>query len=81
MIASPQNGMQVGAIIVSPTRELAKQIHTVVEPFLQSLPGISSLLLVGGTYVTPILTTLLDATVLLTSVGDVPTWQIHSKYR
>lgn len=47
--------LQVGAIIVSPTRELARQIHTVVQPFLESLPGVSSLLLVGGTYDTMLL--------------------------
>eukprot|EP00878_Enallax_costatus_P026605 GHUV01028556.1.p1 GENE.GHUV01028556.1~~GHUV01028556.1.p1 ORF type:complete len:268 (+),score=18.37 GHUV01028556.1:237-1040(+) len=40
---------QVGAIIVSPTRELAKQIHTVAAPFVASVPGLSALLLVGGT--------------------------------
>ena len=37
-------------MIVSPTRELAKQIHAVAAPFLATLPGVSSLLLVGGTY-------------------------------
>ena len=41
--------LQVGAIIVSPTRELARQIHTVAQPFLQTLAGVGSLLLVGGT--------------------------------
>lgn len=40
---------QVGAIIVSPTRELAKQTHAVAAPFVASCPGLSSLLLVGGT--------------------------------
>jgi ATP-dependent RNA helicase DDX55/SPB4 len=40
---------QLGAIIVSPTRELAKQIHSVAEPFVASVPWLSSLLLVGGT--------------------------------
>jgi ATP-dependent helicase YprA (DUF1998 family) len=40
---------QVGAIIVSPTRELAKQTHTVASPFIETLPGITSRLLVGGT--------------------------------
>jgi ATP-dependent RNA helicase DDX55/SPB4 len=42
---------QVGAVIVSPTRELAKQIHAVAAPFVASVPGLSSLLLVGGTCV------------------------------
>lgn len=40
---------QVGAIIVSPTRELAGQIHSVAQPFLTSVPGVTSQLLVGGT--------------------------------
>lgn len=44
--------MQVGAVIVSPTRELASQIYHVLEPFLTTLPGIRSMLLVGGTDVT-----------------------------
>lgn len=42
---------QVGALIVSPTRELARQIWTVAEPFVQSVPGTTCQLLVGGTYV------------------------------
>jgi hypothetical protein len=41
--------LQLGAIIVSPTRELAKQIHAVAAPFVASVPWLSSLLLVGGT--------------------------------
>jgi ATP-dependent RNA helicase DDX55/SPB4 len=36
-------------VVVSPTRELAKQIHTVAQPFIDSVPGLSSMLLVGGT--------------------------------
>ncbi|WIA21355.1 hypothetical protein OEZ85_000576 [Tetradesmus obliquus] len=40
---------QLGAVIVSPTRELAKQIHAVAAPFVASVPRLSSLLLVGGT--------------------------------
>ncbi|KIZ00196.1 hypothetical protein MNEG_7763 [Monoraphidium neglectum] len=45
----PLKRHQVGAIIVSPTRELARQIHSVMAPFVESLPGASCLLLVGGT--------------------------------
>lgn len=41
-------GWQVGGIIVSPTRELAKQIHDVAQPFLASVPGLTSALYVGG---------------------------------
>lgn len=41
--------IQVGAVIVSPTRELASQIYHVLEPFLATLPGLRAMLLVGGT--------------------------------
>lgn len=40
---------QVGAIIVSPTRELSKQIFHVAQPFIDSVPGLTRALLVGGT--------------------------------
>lgn len=43
--------MQVGAIIVSPTRELARQTYGVMQPFVQSVPGLQAMLLVGGTCV------------------------------
>lgn len=39
---------QVGAVIVSPTRELAKQIFTVAGPFVETVPGARAVLLVGG---------------------------------
>ena len=39
---------QVGACIVSPTRELAKQTFAVLQPFLETLPGVGATLLVGG---------------------------------
>ncbi|KAK9831778.1 hypothetical protein WJX74_008946 [Apatococcus lobatus] len=39
---------QVGAIIVSPTRELAKQIYGVAEPFLKRVANATGMLLVGG---------------------------------
>ncbi|KAI8465769.1 MAG: DEAD-domain-containing protein [Monoraphidium minutum] len=45
----PLKRHQVGAIVVSPTRELARQIHTVLAPFVASLRAASCLLLVGGT--------------------------------
>jgi superfamily II DNA/RNA helicase len=35
-------------MIVSPTRELARQIHTVLQPFAASVPGITTMLLTGG---------------------------------
>ena len=44
---------QVGALIVSPTRELARQIYQVAEPFLDTIPWLKALLLVGGTYAPP----------------------------
>ncbi|XP_076276597.1 putative ATP-dependent RNA helicase DDX55 homolog [Lasioglossum baleicum] len=40
--------MEVGAIIISPTRELAVQIHQVLEKFLNNLPCLKQMLLVGG---------------------------------
>lgn len=39
---------QVGAIIISPTRELAKQIYDVAVPFLATVKGAPPMLLVGG---------------------------------
>lgn len=48
-LEEPLKKSQVGAIIISPTRELAKQIHQVAEPFIRSVPGLRSLLMVGGT--------------------------------
>ncbi|GIL48809.1 hypothetical protein Vafri_5230, partial [Volvox africanus] len=45
----PLRAHQVGAIIISPTRELAKQIYGVAEPFIASVPQLTSILLVGGT--------------------------------
>lgn len=49
---------QVGAIIVSPTRELARQTFTVAQPFVASVPGLEAMLLVGGTCVPCTLDTL-----------------------
>jgi len=40
---------QVGAIIVSPTRELSRQIYNVAHPFLDTVRGLTRQLLVGGT--------------------------------
>ncbi|KAG1653913.1 hypothetical protein FOA52_003829 [Chlamydomonas sp. UWO 241] len=50
-MSEPLKKHQVGAVIISPTRELARQIAAVAEPFLASVPlaGAGSLLLVGGT--------------------------------
>ncbi|KAK9842057.1 hypothetical protein WJX81_006505 [Elliptochloris bilobata] len=45
----PLKKHQVGAIIVSPTRELARQIFGVALPFVRSVPGLQAMLLVGGT--------------------------------
>ncbi|CAO2174722.1 unnamed protein product [Urochloa humidicola] len=39
---------EVLAVIVSPTRELSSQIYNVAQPFIATLKGISSMLLVGG---------------------------------
>ncbi|XP_012061748.1 PREDICTED: probable ATP-dependent RNA helicase DDX55 homolog [Atta cephalotes] len=40
--------MEVGAIIVSPTRELAIQISEILEEFLKRIPLLKQVLLVGG---------------------------------
>ncbi|XP_020293253.1 probable ATP-dependent RNA helicase DDX55 homolog [Pseudomyrmex gracilis] len=41
--------MEVGAIIISPTRELATQISEVLGQFLKLIPSLKEVLLVGGT--------------------------------
>ncbi|XP_076434856.1 ATP-dependent RNA helicase DDX55-like [Babylonia areolata] len=46
---TPLKKHQVGAIILTPTRELAIQIDEVVSHFLKRCPQLSSLLLIGGT--------------------------------
>ncbi|KAL4544588.1 hypothetical protein Ndes2526B_g00544 [Nannochloris sp. 'desiccata'] len=48
-LEQPLKRHQVGAFIVSPTRELARQIHAVAQPFVAPLPWMQSVLLVGGT--------------------------------
>ncbi|XP_050464865.1 probable ATP-dependent RNA helicase DDX55 homolog [Cataglyphis hispanica] len=40
--------MEVGAIIISPTRELATQISEILEKFLENIPLLKQVLLVGG---------------------------------
>lgn len=44
----PLGPLEVGAIIISPTRELARQTYGVLQDLLKGLPQLSSLLLVGG---------------------------------
>ncbi|XP_078434211.1 P-loop containing nucleoside triphosphate hydrolases superfamily protein [Wolffia australiana] len=44
----PPKSHQVLALIISPTRELSSQIYNVARPFLSTLPGVKTLLLVGG---------------------------------
>ncbi|KAF5272006.1 hypothetical protein FQR65_LT04987 [Abscondita terminalis] len=39
---------QITALVISPTRELAMQTHTVLQQFLKHIKGISDVLLVGG---------------------------------
>ena len=43
--------MEIGSIIISPTRELATQISNVLSHFLQEIPSLKQILLVGGTTV------------------------------
>ncbi|XP_071641918.1 probable ATP-dependent RNA helicase DDX55 homolog isoform X1 [Temnothorax longispinosus] len=40
--------MEVGAIVVSPTRELATQISEILIKFLEKIPSLTQVLLVGG---------------------------------
>lgn len=40
--------MEVGAIIISPIRELATQISEILEKFLEKIPSLKQVLLVGG---------------------------------
>lgn len=40
--------MEIGAIIISPTRELATQISEILERFLEKIPSLKQVLLVGG---------------------------------
>ncbi|GJP76646.1 hypothetical protein CLOP_g7060 [Closterium sp. NIES-67] len=48
-VASSLKKFQVGALIISPTRELAAQIQAVAEPFLSAaLPSLRCVLLTGG---------------------------------
>lgn len=39
---------EVGAIVISPTRELAAQISDVVDKFLQNIPELTQVLIMGG---------------------------------
>lgn len=41
--------IQIGALIISPTRELAQQIFDVVQAFLAELTQFKAILFVGGT--------------------------------
>lgn len=43
--------LQVGAVIVSPTRELTRQICEVAKPFVATVPNLTMALLVGGRWV------------------------------
>ena len=40
--------IQVGAFIITPTRELARQIDEVLSTFLTNIPQFTHMLLVGG---------------------------------
>ena len=44
--------IEIGAIIISPTRELAVQINEVLQRFLNNIPYLKQILLVGGTTIT-----------------------------
>ena len=50
-LATPLLRHQVGAVIISPTRELARQIFGVVKLFTDAIEELHPILLVGGTEV------------------------------
>ena len=47
-LEEPLKPKEIGALIISPTRELAKQIFEVIKCFLQRLSQFSCVLLTGG---------------------------------
>ena len=47
-LETPLGPHQIGALILSPTRELASQISEVLSTFLGHISGLSQLLLIGG---------------------------------
>ncbi|CAM6098676.1 unnamed protein product [Calypogeia fissa] len=70
-LSQPLKSNQIGAVIISPTRELASQIFHVAEPFIATLPKIGAALLVGGTDVNADVTNLKEnrANVLIGTPG------------
>lgn len=46
--STPLKKHEVGALIISPTRELASQIDEVLTKFLQNIPQLTHLVLIGG---------------------------------
>ncbi|XP_068226782.1 ATP-dependent RNA helicase DDX55 [Palaemon carinicauda] len=48
---TPLRKHDIGAVIISPTRELATQIHEVIKKFLVHVPELTSMLTVGGSFV------------------------------
>lgn len=48
---TPLRKHDIGAVIISPTRELATQIYEVIEKFLVHVPELTAMLTVGGSYV------------------------------
>ena len=72
---------QVGAVIVSPTRELAKQIYDVAVPFLATVKGAPPMLLVGGTDVSADVRTFAEdgALALIGTPGRLDDLMVRSK--
>lgn len=46
----PLKDFDVGAVVISPTRELASQIHRVLTSLLDHIPGLTAKLLSGGSF-------------------------------
>ncbi|GFR05837.1 ATP-dependent RNA helicase DDX55 [Trichonephila clavata] len=57
---APFKKMDVGAIILSPTRELAAQTAEVVDMFLKHIPQFTSILLIGGDTVSKDISNMLE---------------------
>lgn len=47
--SEPWKTVEIGGIVISPTRELAMQTSNVLENFLKNIPSLKQVLLIGGT--------------------------------
>ncbi|GIY51935.1 ATP-dependent RNA helicase DDX55 [Caerostris extrusa] len=68
---APFRKLDVGAIIISPTRELAAQTAEIVDMFLKHIPEFTSILLIGGESVTKDISKILEngANIIIATPG------------